>query len=61
MLLQAYLYYLVFNFRFSPKSHLILLLTPLFFLWKIPYVMPLAAGLFGTPAAAVAVGCGVVS
>lgn len=60
VLLLAYLFILVFYFRFSPKSHLILLLTPLLFIWKIPYLMPLAAGLFGTPAAAVAVVCGVV-
>ena len=60
VLLLAYLFILVFYFRFSPKSHLILLLTPLLFIWKIPYLMPLAAGLFGTPATAVAVVCGVV-
>lgn len=46
--------------RFAPKAHLLLLLTPLLFVWKIPYVAPLAAGLFGTPGSAAAVAGGVV-
>ncbi len=36
------------------------LLTPLGCLWNIPFVAPLAAGLVGTPASAVSVGCGVI-
>ena len=60
VLLLAYLFILVFYLRFSGKNHLVLLVTPLLFVWKIPYLMPLAAGLFGTPAAAVPVVCGVV-
>lgn len=60
VLLLAYLFIAVIYFRFSPKDHLILLLTPLLFVWKIPYVMPLAAGLFATPASAAAVVSGVV-
>ncbi|MDO4332296.1 MAG: hypothetical protein Q4C58_06355 [Eubacteriales bacterium] len=59
-LLIAYLFVGVFYFRFSPKNHLLLLLSPLLFILKIPYVLPLAAGLFGTPATAVPVICGVV-
>ena len=42
------------------ESALLLLLTPLLFVWKIPYAAPLAAGLFGTPGAAAAVAGGVV-
>lgn len=60
VLLLLLLFVAVVYFRFSPKSHLLLLLTPILFVWKIPYVAPLAAGLFGTPASAVPVACGVV-
>lgn len=60
VLLIAYLFVGVVYLRFSPKNHLFLLLSPLLFILKIPYVLPLAAGLFGTPAAAVPVVCGVV-
>lgn len=47
-------------FRFSPKDAIVVLLTPVCFGLKIPYVMPLAMGLVGTPASAVSVGCGVI-
>lgn len=47
-------------FRFSPKDTLVVLLTPMCFILKIPYVMPLALGLLGTPSSAVSVGCGVM-
>lgn len=60
VLLLAYLFVMVVYFRFAPKGHLVLLLTPILFVLKVPYVMPLAAGLFGTPATAVPVVCGVV-
>ncbi len=52
VLLLAYIIVLVIYLRFAPKAHLLLLLTPLLFVWKIPYVAPLAAGLFGTPGGA---------
>lgn len=47
-------------FRFSPKDALVVVLTPVCFGLKIPYVVPLAMGLIGTPASAVSVGCGVI-
>jgi hypothetical protein len=47
-------------FRFSPKDTLAVLLTPLFFFMHIPYVMPLAMGLLGTPASVVSVSFGLV-
>lgn len=47
-------------FRFSPKDSIVVLLTPICFGLKIPYVMPIAMGLVGTPASAVSVGCGVI-
>ncbi|WP_022772632.1 hypothetical protein [Butyrivibrio sp. AE2015] len=47
-------------FRFSPKDTLAVVLTPLFYFMGLPYVMPLAMGLLGTPASMVSVGFGVV-
>lgn len=47
--------------RFSPKDTLVVVLTPICFLLKIPYVIPISMGLVGTPASAVSVGCGVIS
>lgn len=47
-------------FRFSPKDSLVVLLTPICFALKIPYVIPISMGLIGTPASSVSVGCGVV-
>lgn len=47
-------------FRFSPKDTLVVVLLPMCFVLKIPYVIPLAMGLIGTPASAVSVGCGVI-
>ena len=46
--------------RFSPKDTLVLVLTPMSFALGIPYVMPIAMGLLGTPVSAVSVGCGVI-
>ena len=47
--------------RFSPKDTLVVLIMPICFLLKIPYVVPLAMGLIGTPASMVSVGCGVIA
>lgn len=60
VLLVAFLFVGVVYLRFSPKSYLVLLISPILFMIKIPYVLPLAAGLFGTPATAAAVVCGTV-
>ena len=56
LLLIMFLLYL----RFSPKDAVLVMLTPMCCAIKIPFVMPLAAGLTGTPASAVSVGCGVI-
>lgn len=53
------LLYLLY-FRFSPKDTLVVLLLPILFLLKIPYVIPIAMGLIATPASIVSVMCGVV-
>ena len=47
-------------FRFVPKDTLVVLLTPLLFAFKVPYVMPVAMGLLGSPISAVSVSCGVI-
>lgn len=47
--------------RFSPGDTLVVVLMPICFLLKIPYVLPLAMGLIGTPASAVSIACGVVA
>jgi len=47
-------------FRFAPKDAVIVLLLPMCFYLKIPYVIPVCAGLLATPASAVAVACGVI-
>lgn len=46
--------------RFVPKDSLKVVLTLICFHFNIPYVMPVCAGLSGTPSSAVSVGCGVV-
>ena len=56
LLLVLFLLY----FRFSPKDTIVVLLTPMSFILGIPYVIPLAMGLLGSPASAVSVGCGVI-
>lgn len=58
--LCLYLVLFVLFFRFSPKESLFVVLTPLCFVLKIPYVIPIIAGLLFTPAAIVSVGSGVV-
>jgi hypothetical protein len=55
ILLMFLLYY-----RFSPKESYLVLLTPIAFILKIPYVIPIAAGLTGTPLSAVPVCFGVI-
>lgn len=50
----------VFYVRFSPKTALIILLTPLAFLFHIPYVIPVSFGLVGAPSSVVAIICGTI-
>ena len=58
--LCLYLVMFLMFFRFSPKDSLVVILTPMLFAMKIPYVMPIAMGLLGTPASAVSIACGVI-
>lgn len=48
-------------FRFTPKDALLVILTPICFFLKIPYLIPICVGLVGTPVSVVAVSCGVVT
>lgn len=57
--LCMYLVMFLLFFRFSPRDSLLVLLTPLLCAMKIPYVIPIAAGLLCSPASVVSVGCGV--
>ena len=58
-LMVMLLMYLLY-FRFTPKQSIVLLFTPLSFVLKIPYVMPLALGLAKTPASVISVSCGTI-
>ena len=52
-LIIAILYY-----GFQPGDSCLLLLTPIFYHFKIPYAIPLLVGLSGKPVSVVPVGCG---
>ena len=50
----------VLYFRFTPKEAIAVVITPVFFALKIPYVVPLALGFLGTPISFLSAGCGAV-
>ncbi len=52
--------FLVF-FRFGTKDSLIILMTALLAAMKIPYIIPIAAGLLATPVSVFAIACGLIS
>ena len=47
-------------FRYSPRDTLVVLLTPLCFILKIPFVMPVALGLLSGPMSVISLTCGTV-
>lgn len=53
------LLYLLY-FRFSPKDTFVVLLMPLCFMLKIPFIIPIAMGLLATPSSMVSTGFGVI-
>lgn len=59
--LAIFLLMFLLYFRFSPKDTVIVLLMPVCFWLHIPYVIPIAMGLLGTPASAVSTACGTVA
>lgn len=56
----VFLIMFIFYLRFTPKMAVIVLLTPLAFMLKIPYVIPVAFGLVGVPAYVVPITCGTI-
>ncbi len=56
-----YLILYILFLRFAPKASLVVAVTPILMLWKIPYFLPVVLGLVATPGSAVAMGCGVIS
>lgn len=50
----------IFYLRLTPKMALLVLLTPIAFFLKIPYVLPIACGLVLSPVSMVAVACGTI-
>ena len=58
--LAMFLLLFILYFRFSPKDTVVVLFTPICFVLKIPYVIPIAVGLVGTPFSAVSVASGVI-
>lgn len=47
--LAVYIILFAFYIRYSPKTAIVILLMPVAFLLKVPYVIPVAFGLVGTP------------
>jgi len=47
-------------FRFTPKDAIAVLLTPVCFVLKIPYLLAFSMGFVGNPLSAISVGCGTV-
>ena len=47
-------------FRYVPRDTMVVLLTPLLFILRIPFVMPVALGLLATPVSIISLSCGTV-
>lgn len=58
--LVLFLLLFLLYFRFSPKDTLVILLVPVCFAVKIPFVIPVAMGLLAGPASVVSVSSGVI-
>lgn len=56
--LFAIIYYLYI--RFCPKTGLIIMFTPLFYIFKLHYIVPILVGMFLGPVGMIPVGAGVV-
>ena len=50
----------IFYLRLTPKKALIVLLIPLAFFLKVPYIIPVACGLVATPISLIAISCGTI-
>ena len=58
--LAVFLLLFLLYFRFTPGETVMVLITPLLFILRIPYAAPILAGLLGNPLSAVTVACGVI-
>ena len=58
---SVFLIMFLLYYRFSPKEALVVLLMPMFFGLKIPFVVPIVTGLLCSFTGAVAVSCGVIA
>lgn len=56
----VYLLLFLLLLRYAPRDSYVVILTPLLFALKVPYVIPVAVGLLGTPLSAISVACGVL-
>ena len=56
----VYLLLFLMMLRFAPRDSYVVILTPLLFALKMPYVIPVAVGLVGSPLSAISVACGVL-
>ncbi len=61
VVLVLFLVMFLLYFRFAAKDSYAGILTPLAFVFKMPYVMPVSMGLVGDPTSMVAVGSGVIT
>lgn len=59
MLVSMIIMLLIF-FRFTPKEGVFLIIIPIAFFLKVPYVVPIAAGLICAPVSVVSVACGTI-
>lgn len=60
LVLLAVLIMTIFFFRFTPKEGVFLVIIPVAFFLKIPYVIPIAAGLVCTPLSIISVSFGTI-
>lgn len=59
--LAVFLLMFILYFRFASKDTIVVALLPIFFMFKIPYIIPIAVGLLCTPVSIVSVGCGTIA
>ena len=60
VLAVVYVVMFLLFFRFSPKDSFAVILTPICFMLKIPYVIPMSFGLVGSASSSVSVACGTI-
>ena len=61
VLLCVFVMMFIIYFRFTPTDGAAVLITPVLFSMNIPYIMPVALGLMGSPLSCVSVACGTVA